>query len=116
MDDATGKADAADQRGDIELSYYYMGLVVQAGNLYESLGCGGPPKPPTQVSPVVCPVAGSRVPQTPYPATNRTWCQNHPVACAYAIGGLITTGVAATCVLQPELCPIAIRVGIAVGF
>lgn len=56
---------------------------------------------------------GSYPPQTTPPPS--TFCSRNPEICVGIGVGIIGIGVGATCVLQPELCAIAIRVGIGWG-
>ncbi len=109
MNELSEQAMLADMMGDYatftELSHQLFGLAQVYGDL-----CQNPPPPPPVVVPVVCPVQGRRVPQDPYPPTNRTFCQNHPWVCGGIVVGLVGTGVAVTCVIQPELCPVAIGI------
>jgi hypothetical protein len=117
MDTATGNADAAAERGDIDAMFYNIGLVVQAGNLYEALGCGGPPSPPPVVNPIVCPVQGRRVPQDPYPPTNRTFCERHPTICTAGIivgAGAVIVGTGILIIGSGgTAAPVLIGVGVA---
>ncbi len=55
----------------------------------------------------------SQPPQTAQPPS--TFCSRNPEICVGIGVGIIGIGVGATCVLQPELCAIAIRVGIGWG-
>jgi RHS repeat-associated protein len=55
----------------------------------------------------------SQQPQTAQPPS--TFCSRNPEICIGVGVGIIGIGVGATCVLQPELCAIAIRVGIGWG-